>query len=101
MVLRPFLDECSIIVYIDDILIATADLDLHFEVLKRVLRRLSEYRLELNLKKCQFGYAEIEYLGYLVDKNCIRPSNRHIENIKVSQICFRNISNNLFYIFYI
>lgn len=38
--------------------------------------------MELNLGKCKFCYAEIEYLGYLVNAQGIRPSNRHIENIR-------------------
>lgn len=81
-VLRPLIDDGSIIVYIDDILIATSDLKSHMKILARVLHLLSTYRLKLNLKKCQFCYTEIEYLGYLVDSQGIRPSERHTENIR-------------------
>lgn len=86
-VLRPLIDDGSIIVYIDDILIATSDLESHLRIgrrknIGRVLRRLSEFRLRLNMKKCQFCYTEIEYLGYLVDSRGIRPSGRHVENIR-------------------
>lgn len=55
------LDCCH--VYIDDILIASQNEEQHQQHLKAVLTRLKEYGLSINVNKCKFGAAEVEYLG--------------------------------------
>lgn len=81
-IFRDFLEKGEIIIYMDDILLASKDLDEHKDLLKRVLRRLAHRGLLLNLKKCSFCCEEIDYLGYAVNSNGIRPSNRHIAAMK-------------------
>lgn len=83
LVLRPFIDEGSVIVYIDDIAIATRTIPEHFDLLGRLLRRLAEFRLEIKLSKCQFCYTEIDLLGFNISKHGIRPNNGHLEAIHV------------------
>lgn len=80
--LKPLIDKGLIVVYLDDVSIATSDLNSHIEVLREVLRRIRTAGLELNLKKCQFAFTEIDYLGYRVSENGIRPSTVHVEAIK-------------------
>lgn len=82
MVLEPFIKDGSIVVYMDDVTLATHTLVEHFNLLKRVLRRLAEFRLEIKIKKCQFCFTEIELLGFTVSKKGIRPNNSHLEAIK-------------------
>lgn len=52
-------------IYIDDILIATNDIEENLEILVLIL--LKKYRLDLNLAKCSFLKTEIEYLGIFSD----------------------------------
>lgn len=80
-VLRPFINEGSVIVYIDDIAIASKTIPEHFDLLGKVLRRLAEFRLEIKLSKCLFCYSEIDLLGFTISSNGIRPNNRQIESI--------------------
>lgn len=49
-VLRDFIESGKIIVYLDDISIATRDFETHCILLSEVLQRLSSLGLELNLK---------------------------------------------------
>ncbi|GBN27272.1 Retrovirus-related Pol polyprotein from transposon 17.6 [Araneus ventricosus] len=42
--------------------------------LSRVLQTVSEYGLELNLKKCNFLKSKIEFLGYIIENGEISPS---------------------------
>lgn len=81
-ILRSFIDEGSVIVYMDDIAIASVTISEHLELLGRVLRRLAEYDLELKLSKCQLYYERIDFLGFSIGREGIRPNNRHIESIQ-------------------
>lgn len=76
------IDDRKIIIYMDDILVATEELNEHENVLRAVLERLTLRKLKLNLSKCKFGYDEIDYLGYTVTRAGIRPNNSHIKSIQ-------------------
>lgn len=81
-VLRSLVETGKIVVYMDDIKIASENLKEHCAMLSEVLRLLSEAGLKLNFKKCKFAYRELECLGYLVNENGIRPSNAHLPAIQ-------------------
>lgn len=81
-VFRDFISSGEIIIYMDDILLATGTWEEHKDLLRRVLRRLASRGLLLNLKKCKFGCEELDYLGYAVSAGGIRPSEGHIEAIR-------------------
>lgn len=66
----------NVVVYMDDILIATETIELHSNVLKEVFAVLVENKLELRLEKCAFMYTEIKYLRYRTFKEGIQPTNR-------------------------
>lgn len=64
--LRDFLDDfCT--AYLDDVLIwSDGDQDDHFSKVSKVLERLSNAKLKLDLKKCNFAVSEVKYLGFIV-----------------------------------
>ena len=80
--LRDLINEGLLVVYMDDILIASPDFETHMKTVTEALKRLRSYGLELNLKKCKFAQTELEYLGHHASAKGIRPSDRHIEAIK-------------------
>ncbi|XP_062704124.1 uncharacterized protein LOC134286516 [Aedes albopictus] len=80
-VLKEFVDSGEIVVFIDDILASSVTVSEHMDLLSRLFRTLSDNHIELNVKKCSFLKTGIEFLGYYVTFNQIRPSDRHIENI--------------------
>ena len=64
----------NIIVYQDDILILTPDVKSHNDTLRRVLHTLKNCGIKLNYDKCKFYCDQVKYLGYVFDKNGIRPN---------------------------
>lgn len=80
-IFRDLIDAKEVCVYIDDILIASRDLEDHIKTLRKVLRRIYEKNLELKLRKCKFCYNVVEYLGYRVTSSGIQPSESHIKAI--------------------
>jgi len=63
----------KVIVYMDDILIATVDdKTCHREIVHQVLYRLKEHDLYLKPEKCSFETPEVEYLGVIIGYGKIR-----------------------------
>lgn len=72
----------EIIVYIDDILIASKTVEEHLEIITKVLKKIVEYGLEIKLNKCSMLQKEIGYLGYIANEKGIRPNDEHISTIR-------------------
>jgi hypothetical protein len=58
--------ENKVCVYLDDILIYSADLAEHRRITRLVLQRLRERQLFLKPEKCEFEKERIEYLGLII-----------------------------------
>lgn len=80
--LEEIIKTGNIVVYMDDILVATETLESHLDVLKKVFTTLVNNKLELKLEKCTFLYTEIEYLGYRVSRDGIQPIDRGIAAVQ-------------------
>jgi hypothetical protein len=61
------ISEGVVVVYLDDILIFTKDLEEHRQITRRVLKRLAEHQLYLRPEKCEFEKTRIEYLGLIIN----------------------------------
>ena len=51
-------------VYLDDILVHTSTWQQHQELLARVLQRLGNVNLKLQLQKCKWAQQELKFLGF-------------------------------------
>ncbi|KAL0151330.1 hypothetical protein M9458_053324 [Cirrhinus mrigala] len=78
-IFRNFLHH-FVIVYIDDILIYSCDLQEHRKHVRQVLQRLREHQLFLKLEKCEFHQSSVSFLGYVISGDGVR-----MEQNKVSQ----------------
>ncbi|KAI3385870.1 hypothetical protein SNEBB_007958 [Seison nebaliae] len=67
------LSETEILAYVDDILIFSEDLEQHKDRLGEVLERLENAGLKANLAKCNFAFEEIDFLGFSISHDGIRP----------------------------
>ena len=70
-----------IYLYIDDILVASSSFEEHYSHLRMVFERLNKFHLRLNVEKCTFVAEELEFLGYLVNGEGIRPIPGRVETI--------------------
>lgn len=67
--------------YIDDVIIASDTESQHRDHLELVFERLQEFGLTINLSKCSFGQEKLEYLGYEVSTEGIRPLAEKVQAI--------------------
>lgn len=67
--------------YIDDILIASSSLSDHLHHLDTVLDRLNRHGLTLHPDKCVFAQPTLEFLGYHVSRDGIRPTTERTQAI--------------------
>lgn len=59
--------------YVDDILLFSKCEESHKRLLHEVLQRLQEYGISINIDKCEFGKYKIDFLGYEVSADGIKP----------------------------
>lgn len=59
--------------YIDDLLIASADMNDHRQHGKQVFERLGHYSLKINPEKCEFAVSKLHFLGFVIDKTETTP----------------------------
>ena len=72
--------------YIDDILvIKRGTFSEHLEQLEEIFRRCQKTNLKLNADKCRFGLNEIDYLGYIVTPEGVKPNPRKIRAIQAME----------------
>ena len=70
----------SIRAFIDKILILTrGDWTYHAQRLKRTLNKLKEKGIKCNIEKSLFGKTEMEYLGFWVTRDGIKPRNKKLK----------------------
>jgi hypothetical protein len=72
----------SVFVYLDDILIATTDMDSHLQVLHQVLVILSDNHLLMNPDKSVFAQSSVTYLGHSISAAGISPMDSHVTAIQ-------------------
>ena len=70
----------------DDILICSKSIGEHLSSLKDVFLKLRESGITLKLSKCVFGCENIDFLGYNLSKDGIKPQERLREAIKEFKI---------------
>ena len=81
----------DVIIYMDDILIATnGSLEHHKAEVAHILQKLKDNDLFLKPKKCQFHKDEVKYLSVIVGKGQVK-----MDSIKVQGITNWPISTNL------
>ncbi|GBN60689.1 Transposon Ty3-G Gag-Pol polyprotein, partial [Araneus ventricosus] len=75
---QRFIDEVTrglpgVYAFVDDILIASKNHEDHYQHLKTLFSRLNEYGLCINVSKCIFGTSTIDFLGFNLSENGIKP----------------------------
>jgi hypothetical protein len=68
-------------IYINDILIYNNFKKKHVKHVKKMLQRLRNANLQVDIDKCEFFVHEIKYLDFIVDRNEIRMNFEKVETI--------------------
>lgn len=73
--------EHKVFVFVDDVIIVSETFEQHISLLKRVLEKLRNANLTINLQKSQFFRNKLKYLGYIVDINGLQADPEKVESI--------------------
>lgn len=81
-IVSPLKGQISVLAYMDDILIPSKDAMSGLHALELVLRALRDAGLKLKLSKCTFLETKVDYLGYEVTQQGIRPGSHKIDAVE-------------------
>ena len=79
-VLREFLGK-TCLVYLDDIIIFSKDLEEHHQHVKEIAECLRKHNLKVKLSKCKFAQNHVEYLSHIIGEGTIKPNPAKIEAV--------------------
>uniref|UniRef100_A0A2S2NI46 RNA-directed DNA polymerase n=1 Tax=Schizaphis graminum TaxID=13262 RepID=A0A2S2NI46_SCHGA len=85
------IDPNNIIIYFDDILIATKDELTHDHVLKKLTERAKSMNIKFNLDKLQYKKKEIKYIGHIFNESGVSPDPEQVKAI----VNLKNPSNKV------
>ena len=71
----------NVICYIDDILILGKSEEEHLITLRQVLERLQKYGVHINMTKCKFMQASVEYLRHRINVDGLHTTGEKINAI--------------------
>ncbi|KAL0162424.1 hypothetical protein M9458_041820 [Cirrhinus mrigala] len=70
-----------LIVYIDDILIYSENLETHIQQVRAVLQRLIKHQLYAKLPKCEFHQTKIAFLGYIISQDGVAMDEKKVSSV--------------------
>ncbi|RXW11974.1 hypothetical protein EST38_g13881 [Candolleomyces aberdarensis] len=70
-----------VIIYMDDVLIFTKDLDTHCHITREVLQIMKDNNLSLKPEKCEWEKTEIEYLGHIISTDGVKMDPKKVQAI--------------------
>jgi len=72
----------KVIVYLDDVVVFSKDIEKHFEDLQIVFKRLIDNNLKLKPTKCHFFQTRIKYVGFILDQSGLRSDPEKVAAIQ-------------------
>jgi len=73
--------DLGVVIYIDDILIYTQTEEEHVELVRWVLKKVSENGLSVNIDKCIFQVPEVEFVGFQIGTPGVQMSQKKVKDI--------------------
>lgn len=72
----------EVLVFLNDLIIFSSNLEEHEQRLMRVLHRLREYGLKLSPEKCKFFQTTVRYLGHVISENGVETDSEKIQALR-------------------
>jgi hypothetical protein len=69
-------------VYIDDIVVKSAEFSSHIAHLGKVFEKMCRYGLKMNPRKCAFGVSVVKFLGFIIHEHGIEIDPDRIKFIR-------------------
>ena len=79
-VLQDHIDKICVI-YLDNILIFSKSKEEHYKHLELIIEYLQQVELYTNPKKCDFFKLEIDFLGFIINKNSLYMDSTRVQTI--------------------
>lgn len=80
-VLAPYIGKICF-VYLDDIIIFSTSLQEHLDSVRKILTKIREANLKIQLDKCEFMKRETEFLGHVITDKGVKPNPKKIEAVQ-------------------
>ncbi|XP_059220401.1 uncharacterized protein LOC131995628 [Stomoxys calcitrans] len=72
----------NVFIYLDDLLVISSDFDEHIRLLEEVAKCLRDANLTIGLKKSQFCFRELKYLGFIIGDGKLKTDPDKIKAIR-------------------
>jgi hypothetical protein len=79
-ILMNYLDE-FVIAYLNDIVIYSNSKKKHVQHVKKILQRLREANIQVDVNKCEFHITETKFLEMIIDRDDIKMNFEKIRAI--------------------
>src|SRR6218665_2012068 len=76
-VIKGLEDFCE--AYLDDIMVFSRSWEAHMSHLHKVFDRVRLANLKLNIRKCEFVNAKLDFLGHTLSLNMVQPRQQKVE----------------------
>ncbi|GBG78910.1 hypothetical protein CBR_g28624 [Chara braunii] len=80
-IFHDYMDK-FVIVYLDDILIFSKNIEEHVAHLDKVLSLLRQHKFKINGEKCEFGRTRVLYLGHEISAEGLKPDDAKVASIR-------------------
>jgi len=82
--LRDLVVEEKVVVFIDNVMVATETEEGHNEIMEKVLRRLKENDLFVKQEKCVWKVREVRFLGVIIGEDGVRMEKKDTRSNRVA-----------------
>jgi len=79
--LRDLVVEEKVVVFIDNVMVATETEEGHDKIVEEVLRRLEENDLFVKPEKCVWKVREVGFLGVIIRENGVRMEKGKVQRV--------------------
>ena len=77
------LANINMLIYLDNICVASSNIEYHFEKLEIVIKRLREHKLRLKPSKYLFFKQPIGFLGFHISNGSVKTADKNVQVVKI------------------